>query len=159
MFDQLAGALGSLSLRREERRRREEKREEEKSRDGMVEMFRKSVEETGNTLQVKETQKTEDTSYVSQSNLQGMTRWGKVGNLDQGSGMPEGSARSRMFEEKKATTSRMPEDVARSGRVRKARGQSKGEVEVLRFLSLKLVGDQKCLQQYFHFTFYFTSLE
>ena len=80
MFDQLAGALGSLSLRREERRRREGKREEEKSRDGMVEMFRKSVEETGNTLQVKETQKTEDTSYVSQSNLQGMTKWGKVVN-------------------------------------------------------------------------------
>ena len=149
VFDQLAGALGSLSLRREERRRREEKREEEKSRDGMVEMFRKSVEETGNTLQVKETQKTEDTSYASQSNL---TKWGRVGNLDQGSGMPEGSARSRMFEEKKATTSRMPEDVARSGRVRKARGQSKGEVEVLRFLSLKLVGDQQCLQEYLHFT-------
>ena len=44
VFDQLAGALGSLSLRREERRRREEKREEEilrenfeRSRDGMFE--------------------------------------------------------------------------------------------------------------------------
>ena len=139
--DQLAGALGSLNLRKEERRKRKEEvlRDnalvEEQARDGMVEMFRKSIQEleNGNTMQVEETQK------ISANNMQGMTKWGKMGNLNmsQGSGMSEGSARSRMFKE--------TEDVTRAGRVRKATRQRRGEVEVLRFLSLKLVRKARAL--------------
>ena len=141
MFDQLAGALGSLNLRKEERRKRKEEvlRDnalvEEQARDGMVEMFRKSIQEleNGNTMQVEETQK------ISANNMQGMTKWGKMGNLNmsQGSGMSEGSVRSRTFKE--------AEDMARSGRVKKATRQRRGEVEVLRFLSLKLVGKARAL--------------
>ena len=141
MFDQLAGALGSLNLRKEERRTRKEEvlRDnalvEEQARDGMVEMFRKSIQEleNGNTMQVEETQK------ISANNMQGMTKWGKMGNLNlsQGSGMSEGSARSRMFKE--------TEDMTRSGRVKKATRQRRGDVEVLRFLSLKLVGKARAL--------------
>ena len=174
MFDQLAGALGSLKLGKEEERRKRKEKEkrdekvlrdnsvtEEQARDGMVEMFRKSVQELEykNTLQLAETQK------MSSNKMQGMTKWGRIGNLNmsQGSGMSEGhmrdaeahirrdprlgwagsrveegSARSRMSEGR--TTSRMAEDMTRSGRVAKATRQ-RGEVEVLRFLSLKLVSE------------------
>ena len=182
MFDQLAGALGSLKLgRREEMRNGKEQRDEkalrdndvkeEQARDGMVEMFRKSVQELEhkNTAQLAETQK------LSSSKMQGLTKWGRMGNLNvsQGSGRPEGhmrdadthirrdlgfgragsrvlegSARSRMSEGR--TTSRMPEDMTRSGRVGKVTRQ-RGEVEVLRFLSLKLV--REVLLLYIFFTF------
>jgi len=163
VFDQLAGALGSLKLgRREEMRNGKEQRDEkalrdndvkeEQARDGMVEMFRKSVQE----LENRNLPQLEETQNLSSNNIQRMTKWGRMGNLNmsQGSGMPErhirdpslrwepsrvlpGSARSRMHEGR--TTSRMPEDMTRSGRVAKATSQ-RGEVEVLRFLSLKLVG-------------------
>ena len=182
MFDQLAGALGSLKLGKEEERREKKERRkrrdekvlrdndvtEEQARDGMVEMFRKSVQELEykNTAQLAETQK------LSSSN---MTKWGRMGNLNvsQGSGRPEGhmrdadthirrdlgfgragsrvlegSARSRISEGR--TTSRMPEDMTRSGRVGKVTRQ-RGEVEVLRFLSLKLVSEVLLL--YIFFTF------
>ena len=188
MFDQLAGALGSLKLgKEEERREKKEKKErrkrrdekvlrdndvtEEQARDGMVEMFRKSVQELEykNTAQLAETQK------LSSSKMQGLTKWGRMGNLNvsQGSGRPEGhmrdadthirrdlgfgragsrvlegSARSRISEGR--TTSRMPEDMTRSGRVGKVTRQ-RGEVEVLRFLSLKLV--REVLLLYIFFTF------
>ena len=163
MFDQLAGALGSLKLgRREEMRNGKEQRDEkalrdndvkeEQARDGMVEMFRKSVQE----LENRNLPQLEETQNLSSNNIQRMTKWGRMGNLNmsQGSGMPErhirdpslgaprvlpGSARSRMHEGR--TTSRMPEDMTRSGRVAKATSQ-RGEVEVLRFLSLKLVSEE-----------------
>ena len=195
MFDQLAGALGSLKLgKEEERREKKEKKErrkrrdekvlrdndvtEEQARDGMVEMFRKSVQELEykNTAQLAETQK------LSSSKMQGLTKWGRMGNLNvsQGSGRPEGHmrdadthirrvmalARSRMSEGRTTsrmsegrttsrmsegrTTSRMPEDMTRSGRVGKVTRQ-RGEVEVLRFLSLKLV--REVLLLYIFFTF------
>merc|ERR1711934_1076054 len=119
VFDQLAGALGSLKLgRREEMRKGKEQRDEkalrdndvkeEQARDGMVEMFRKSVQE----LENRNPPQLEETQNLSSNNIQ----------------MHEGR-----------TTSRMPEDMTRSGRVAKATKQ-RGEVEVLRFLSLKLVG-------------------
>ena len=137
VFDQLAGALGSLNLRKEERRKRKEEMlrdndvAEEQARDGMVEMFRKSIQEqgNGNASQVEETQ------MMSPNNMQGMTKWGRMGNLNmsQGSRISEGSAKSGMFKE--------TEDMTRSGRVKKATRQRRADVEVLRFLSLKLVGD------------------
>ena len=150
VFDQLAGAFGSLNLRKEERRKRKEEMneetmlrgndvmEEKRERDGMVEMFRKSIQEleNGNTSQMEETQE------IGGNNMQGMKKWGRMGNLNmsQGSGMMvEGSARSRMVEGK--TTSRVGEDLGKSGRVKKATKQ-RGEVEVLRFLSLKLVREE-----------------
>ena len=155
VFDQLAGALGSLKLGRvEERRQRKEKRNEKKAlidndvteeqaREGMAEMFRKSVQEleNRNTRQLEETQK-----------MQGMTRMGNL-NMSQGSSemaehkgsnrsrVSEGSARSRILEER--TTPRLAEDMTRSGRVAKPARHQRGEVEVLRFLSLKLVSE-KC---------------
>ena len=136
VLDQLAGAFGSLNLRKEERRKkkldlrkdqavsRDQSFTEERSKEFMVEMFRKSIQDIGEetTLEKGERQST------SQNMRPDMKRWGKVDYLNSS----PGSARSRGSE-----CSSMS-----SGRVKKtttSNGQRKGDVEVLRFLSLRLV--------------------
>ena len=136
VLDQLAGALGSLNLRKEERRKkklelrkdqevsRDQGSTEERSKEFMVEMFRKSIQDIGGetTLEQRESQST------SQNMRPDMKRWGKVDDLNSS----PGSARSRGSEG----------SLMSSGRVKKtttSSGQRKGDVEVLRFLSLRLV--------------------
>ena len=136
VLDQLSGALGSLNLRTEQRRKkkldlrkdqavsRDQGSTEERSKEFMVEMFRKSIQDIGEetTLEQGESQST------SQNMRPDMKRWGKVDDLNSS----PGSARSRGSEG----------SLMSSGRVKKtttSSGQRKGDVEVLRFLSLRLV--------------------
>ena len=136
VLDQLAGALDSLNLRKEERRKkkldlrkdqavsRDQSSPEERSKEFMVEMFRKSIQDIG-----EETTLEQGGSQSSSQNMRpGMKSWGKVDNLNSSLG----SARSRGSEGSSMS----------SGRVKKtttSNGQRKGDVEVLRFLSLRLV--------------------
>ena len=136
VLDQLAGALDSLNLRKEERRKkkldlrkdqavsRDQSFTEERSKEFMVEMFRKSIQDIG-----EETTLEQGGSQSSSQNMRpGMKSWGKVDNLNSSLG----SARSRGSEGSSMS----------SGRVKKtttSNGQRKGDVEVLRFLSLRLV--------------------
>ena len=136
MLDQLAGALDSLNLRKEERRKkkldlrkdqavsRDQSSPEERSKEFMVEMFRKSIQDIGGETTLKQ-----GGSQSSSQNMRpGMKSWGKVDFLNSSLG----SARSRGSEGSSMS----------SGRVKKtttSNGQRKGDVEVLRFLSLRLV--------------------
>ena len=136
VLDQLAGALDSLNLRKEERRKkkldlrkdqavsRDQSSPEERSKEFMVEMFRKSIQDIGGETTLKQ-----GGSQSSSQNMRpGMKSWGKVDNLNSSLG----SARSRGSEGSSMS----------SGRVKKtttSNGQRKGDVEVLRFLSLRLV--------------------
>ena len=136
VLDQLAGALDSLNLRKEERRKkkldlrkdqevsRDQSSTEERSKEFMVDMFRKSIQDIG-----EETTLEQGGSQSSSQNMRpGMKSWGKVDNLNSSLG----SARSRGSEGSSMS----------SGRVKKtttSNGQRKGDVEVLRFLSLRLV--------------------
>ena len=136
VLDQLAGALGSLNLRKEERRKkkldlrkdqavsRDQSSTEERSKEFMVEMFRKSIQDIGGetTLDQGESQRT------SQNMRPGMKRWGKVDDLNSS----HGSARSRGSEGSSMSSGRVKKTTTSSG-------QRKGDVEVLRFLSLRLV--------------------
>jgi len=137
VLDQLAGALDSLNLRKEERRKkkldlrkdqavsRDQSSPEERSKEFMVEMFRKSIQDIGGETTLKQ-----GGSQSSSQNMRpGMKSWGKVDNLNSSLG----SARSRGSEGSSMS----------SGRVKKtttSNGQRKGDVEVLRFLSLRLAG-------------------
>ena len=136
VLDQLAGALDSLNLRKEERRKkkldlrkdqevsRDQSSTEERSKEFMVEMFRKSIQDIG-----EETTLEQGGSQSSSQNMRpGVKSWGKVDFLNSSLG----SARSRGSEGSSMS----------SGRVKKtttSNGQRKGDVEVLRFLSLRLV--------------------
>lgn len=136
VLDQLAGALDSLNLRKEERRKkkldlrkdqavsRDQSSPEERSKEFMVEMFRKSIQDIG-----EETTLEQGGSQSSSQNMRpGVKSWGKVDFLNSSLG----SARSRGSEGSSMS----------SGRVKKtttSNGQRKGDVEVLRFLSLRLV--------------------
>ena len=136
VLDQLAGALGSLNLRKEERRKkkldlrkdqavsRDQSSTEERSKEFMVEMFRKSIQDIGGetTLDQGEGQRT------SQNMRPDMKRWGKVDNLNSS----HGSVRSRGSEGFSMSSGRVKKTTTSSG-------QRKGDVEVLRFLSLRLV--------------------
>ena len=136
VLDQLAGALGSLNLRKEERRKkklelrkdqevsRDQGSTDERSKEFMVEMFRKSIQDIGGetTLEQRESPRT------SQNMRPGMKRWEKVDDLNSS----HGSVRSRGSERSSMS----------SGRVKRTTtscAQRKGDVEVLRFLSLRLV--------------------
>merc|ERR1719204_137528 len=91
----------------------------------MVEMFRKSIQdiEEETTLDKGESQRT------SQNMRPGMKRWGKVDYLNSS----HGSARSRGSERSSMSSGRVKKTTTSSG-------QRKGDVEVLRFLSLRLAG-------------------
>ena len=113
-----------LDLRKDQAVSRDQSSTEERSKEFMVEMFRKSIQDIGveTTLDQGESQST------SQNMRPDMKRWGKVDDLNSS----PGSARSRGSEGSLMSLGRVKKTTTSSG-------QRKGDVEVLRFLSLRLV--------------------